>query len=95
MRRVKAACAGIKCEYAAIYVRTGMQGIVDRYWEQVPDLHMLEHNWANNGPLAGFAENTNYGKGVAADFDGIICHDEFSGGGRKLLTCFLSSMPFP
>ena len=70
----------LKFVWAVVYVRRGFAGRVDLYHEQVPDLHVLEWNWANNGPLAGFAANQGYGKGMATDLDGIICHDHASRG---------------
>lgn len=66
--------------YAAIYCRIGMESHVDYFARRVEDLHMLEWNFWNNGPVMGSAENPGYGRGIATDLDGILCHDHESGG---------------
>lgn len=71
-----------KAVFAAIYVRKSMERTVDLFHQAVPNLHVLEWNWANNGPLAGrwHSSARGYAAGIAADLDGIICHDAESSG---------------
>jgi hypothetical protein len=80
MERVRAKLKEVNAVYSALYVRTGMTSTVQSYVEEVPDLHMLEWNAFNNGPLAGLAANPAYQAGVATDLDGVLLHDHESGG---------------
>jgi hypothetical protein len=82
IERVKKSFGGRISLYSAVYVREGMESAVDFHVETVPPLHVLEWNWANNGPMRGMWEASAFGYrgGIAADLDGIICHDDESGG---------------
>lgn len=77
MRRVKlhAKILGGSFVFAAVYVTPEASGSVDLYQRILPAPHLLEWNWANNGPLSGAASDRSYGEGVACDFDGILCRD--------------------
>ncbi len=80
MRRTRSALAGVDALYAAVYARPEAASAVDLYARPLPAPHLLEWNFANNGPLCGFAADRSYGTGIATDLDGILCHDEYSGG---------------
>lgn len=81
MRRARQQLAGVRAVFAAVYVRPEAADVVDLCSRVLPAPHLLEWNVANNGPFCGFAADpATYGTGVATDLDGIICHDEFSGG---------------
>jgi hypothetical protein len=82
MRRARAAMAlpGRKAVFAAVYVRPQARAAVDVFARELESPHLLEWNWANNGPLTGRSANPVYGAGVAADLDGVIVHDAESGG---------------
>jgi hypoxanthine phosphoribosyltransferase len=66
--------------YAAVYVNPKSPTVVKYHARQLPSPHLLEWNLANNGPFYGKAHDKIFGSGVATDLDGIIVHDEFSGG---------------
>ncbi len=66
--------------YAAVYPRPQRISLVDVYARPLPSPHLLEWNFANNGPFGGHAANALYGAGVALDLDGVIVHDDESGG---------------
>ena len=72
MTRLRRALAdrGTPARYAAVYVRPGSERVVDFFAEPLHTPHLLEWNWANQA----FAQH------VAADFDGVLCHDAESGG---------------
>ena len=84
MRRVRAELAGRPAVYCAVYVnslRPSSRAVVDLFAVELPAPHLLEWNWANNGPMAGlWADVPAYGAGMALDLDGIIVHDAHSGG---------------
>jgi hypothetical protein len=61
--------------FAAVYVRPESAGAVDVFARPLPSPHLLEWNFANNGPFAGFAANPCYRGGVGMDLDGVIVHD--------------------
>ncbi len=83
MRRTRAA-VGPSARYYAVYVnslRPESKSAVDGYAEELPAPHLLEWNWANNGPMSGrWADVPAYGRGIAIDLDGIVVHDAASGG---------------
>ncbi|MBN9121743.1 MAG: class I SAM-dependent methyltransferase, partial [Planctomycetes bacterium] len=81
MAKARAAVAklGRRAVFAAVYVRPEAVGAVDVFGRHLPSPHLLEWNFCNNGPFAGHAANPVYGRGVACDLDGIICHDAESG----------------
>lgn len=60
---------------AVVYARPEAVQAVDLYASALPSPHVLEWNWANNGTLAGNATDPIYGRGIACDFDGILCLD--------------------
>lgn len=80
MRRARLQVGKINALFAAIYVRPEVTSAVDLYARALPAPHLLEWNFANNGPMCGFASDSSFGNGIASDLDGIICHDEHSGG---------------
>lgn len=80
MRRARAKLAGRHAVYAAVYVRPEASAAVDFAARLLPSPHLLEWNFANNGPASGRSANPVYGRGVAFDLDGILCHDAESGG---------------
>lgn len=72
---------GKKAVFAAIYHRPEAGKVVDHYARVLASPHLLEWNFANNGPVVGLAQNhAAYKRGVAFDIDGIIVHDTDSGG---------------
>ena len=84
IRRVRAVLAGRPAVYCAVYVnslRPASRAAVDLFAVELPAPHLLEWNWANNGPMAGaWADVPAYGAGMALDLDGVIVHDAHSGG---------------
>lgn len=94
MHRARIALGALRAVYGAVYV-THSAGVVDLFVEEVKELHLLEWNLLNNGPLAGHAASPLFGAGVGLDLDGVICHDEHSGG--KVGTPYLlpRSVPAP
>jgi len=80
MRLARKNLRGIPALFAAVYVRPEARASVDVSAVELPSPHLLEWNLLNNGPFAGYAANAVYGKGLALDFDGIVCHDAESGG---------------
>lgn len=66
--------------FAAVYARPEAAGAVDVFARPLPSPHLLEWNFANNGPFSGRAANPVYRSGMALDLDGIIVHDAESGG---------------
>lgn len=83
MGRARAMMGGRPALYAAVYVRPEVRHVVNYFARLLPSPHLLEWNWANNGPFAGFCKNRwAYKGGMACDFDGVLCHDEHSGGPR-------------
>ena len=84
MQKTKLLMRDLDAVYAVVYVnplRPKSVNVVDLYAKSLPAPHVLEWNWANNGPLTGkWADVPGYGAGIAIDLDGIVVHDEFSGG---------------
>jgi hypothetical protein len=83
MQRARSILRNHPCIYAAVYVRPEALSAVDFAARELPMPHLLEWNMLNNGPVAGYAAASAggiYGRGVATDLDGILCHDEESGG---------------
>jgi orotate phosphoribosyltransferase len=81
MGRARAMMDNRPALYAAVYVRPEVRHVVNYFARLLPSPHLLEWNAFNNGPFAGFCKNKRaYRGGVATDLDGIICHDEHSGG---------------
>lgn len=80
MLRARQVMRGAAAVFAAVYVRPERADVVDYYARPLRSPHLLEWNFANNGPFAGHAANPVYGRGIATDLDGILCHDEASGG---------------
>jgi hypothetical protein len=78
------AAHGRRAVFCAVYVnplRPESKRVVDLYVRELPAPHLLEWNWANNGPMAGrWSDVPAYGAGMALDLDGIIVHDSESGG---------------
>lgn len=69
------------CAVYANSLRPAATQALDYYAKILPAPHLLAWNWANNGPLAGkWADVPAYGAGIAIDLDGIVVHDEHSGG---------------
>lgn len=79
-QKVRKALAGVPHLYAAIYVRDGMESFVDLYHQTLTKLHVLEWNWHTNGGVRSWNQDRSKGRGFAIDLDGIVCHDEHSGG---------------
>jgi len=80
MRRARAALRGRPALYGAVYVLPESTGLVDFYHEVLPDPHLLEWNLFNSWMASSPEHLPFYGGGVAVDFDGVLCHDEESGG---------------
>jgi hypothetical protein len=87
MARAKSSMGGREAVYAAVYARPEAATACDVYARLLPAPHLLEWNIMNNGPFVGNAASTVYGGGVGLDLDGVILHDEVSGG--KVGTPFL------
>lgn len=66
--------------YAAVYVRPEQSAAVDLAATILPSPHLFEWNLFNGAPLIGKTANPVLHGGIALDFDGIICHDDQSGG---------------
>jgi len=84
MTRARSLMGARPALYTAVYVRPESADTVDMYARPLPSPHILEWNFANNGPFSGFAANKIYGIGVAVDLDGVLIHDAESsafGGG--------------
>lgn len=80
MKRARAAVKGKPAIFTAVYVRPESVEMVDLYSRTLNSPFLLEWNLVNNGPFIGAAKNPVFGKGVACDFDGVICHDDDSPG---------------
>lgn len=82
MRAARAHLARLRrrAVFAAVYVRPEEAGAVDLAGRLLPSPHLLEWNFANNGPFAGLAANPVYRGGIALDLDGVVVHDAESGG---------------
>jgi len=80
MARARRYMGGRAAVYAAVFVRPESAGAVDHFAEPLPSPHLLEWNAMNNGPFAGHAANPAYRRGLAIDLDGIVVHDDASGG---------------
>lgn len=101
MRRAREAMARLnrRAVFAAVYTRLNALpkpvAVVDFFARELPSPHLLEWNLANNGPTAGRAANPIYGSGIAFDIDGVVIHDEHSGGrsGTPYLTPRLFPVP--
>jgi hypothetical protein len=95
MRNARAHVARLKraAVFAAVYARPESAGVVDVFARLLRSPHLLEWNFANNGPFAGFAANPAYKAGVALDLDGVVVHDADSGG--RIGTPFLVPRTHP
>lgn len=96
MTWARAYLRGRRAIYAAVYVRPEAAKAVDIYARAIPCPHLLEWNLVNTGAFAGHAAPTTrgvFGRGVALDFDGVICHDAESGG--DLGSPYLLPQKFP
>lgn len=80
MKRVLTYFKGKQIKTAAVYARRGFEHKVDFYAKLVNDCHFLEWNWSNNNPIVCAPLERGNRNGVASDLDGIIVHDEESGG---------------
>lgn len=84
IRKVRELMKGREAVFAVVYtnpLRPDSMTAVDHYAKCLPAPHLLEWNWHNNGPMAGkWADVPAYGRGIAIDLDGIVVHDEHSGG---------------
>jgi orotate phosphoribosyltransferase len=78
MRKARALLPG--ASFAAVYARPEAAGVVDYSARLLPSPHLLEWNLLNSARVTGSAAGPAFGAGVAADFDGVICHDAESGG---------------
>lgn len=95
MRRVKKQMAGRPHVLAAVYVESKARSYVDVWARDLPCPHLLEWNLFNCGVSWGSAVNPVFGKGVATDLDGIVCHDATSGGkpGTPYLLPRMAALP--
>ena len=93
--RARERLAGSRAVFAAVYVRPEAAGVVDIYARQLPSPHLLEWNYPNNGEVGGLVCDPHRypGHAAATDLDGILLHDEFSGG--PLNTPYLAPRLFP
>jgi orotate phosphoribosyltransferase len=66
--------------FAAVYIRPEITTAVDLFGRMLSSPHLLEWNFANNGPFVGLAVNPIYKGGMAIDLDGVVVHDADSGG---------------
>lgn len=80
IKRARVALTGKNALFCAVYAHPKNHRFLDIYARPLPSPHILEWNLPSNGPFAGMAANPVYGRGIACDFDGVICHDEHSGG---------------
>lgn len=97
MHRARRAMAGRPAVFAAVYVRPEAASAVDVFARELPCPHLLEWNLLNNGPAFGRAAATTggfFGAGIAVDLDGILVHDDKSGGrpGTPYLTCRMAPL---
>jgi len=65
---------------AAVFCKPESAGAVDVFAEPLPSPHLLEWNLFNSAVLRGQATDPFFAGGVAADLDGVLLHDERSGG---------------
>lgn len=92
MNRARQVMGGRPAIYSAVYARPEAADAVSVFARELPCPHLLEWNLLNNGPAFGRAAGSTggfFGAGIAVDLDGILVHDEQSGGrpGAPYLTC--------
>lgn len=93
-RRAREQLAGVPAVYAAVYARPEAAGVVDLYARELREPHLLEWNYPNNGRVGGLVcEPAHYGHAAATDLDGVLVHDEFSGG--PIGTVYLAPRLYP
>lgn len=80
IRDAKDAVKDKRTVFTAVYCRPRAARWLDTHAVALESPHLLEWNVANSRTIMGDAINPIYGKGVAFDIDGIIVHDEHSGG---------------
>jgi hypothetical protein len=80
-RRARQQLAGVNAVYSAVYARPEAAGVLDLYARPLPSPHLLEWNYPNNGQVGGLVcDPATYGHAAATDLDGILVHDDLSGG---------------
>lgn len=79
-RRVRESLSGIPHWFGAIYCRDGSESHVDFFARSVTSLHVLEWNWSTNGGIRGWSHTGGGDRGFGTDLDGIVVHDDLSGG---------------
>lgn len=80
-RRARQQLAGVNAVYSAVYARPEAVGVLDLYARPLPSPHLLEWNYPNNGRVGGLVcEPAHYGHAAATDLDGVLIHDDLSGG---------------
>ena len=80
VRQVRRQLAGLDTFYAVVYCRPKAREVIDLCAEDLPAPHFLEWNFPNNATIRGECPDPHYAGGVAWDLDGVIVHDEHSGG---------------
>ena len=93
MKKVKDVMDGRDAVFAAVYVNHKHKSMVDYYAREVGDAHITEWNCFNNGPKGGYAALGDYVHGGATDLDGIIIHDDKSGGVQGTAYMLPKSLP--
>lgn len=71
---------GRRAVFTAVYARERSAHAADLFVRHVEEPQLLEWNLLNNGCVAGRGGWTAVGGGVGLDFDGVVCHDDLSGG---------------
>lgn len=80
-RRARQQLAGVNALYAAVYARPEAAAVVDVYARPLSAPHLLEWNYPNNGGVGGLvADPATHGHAAATDLDGVLIHDDLSGG---------------
>ncbi len=93
-RRARQQLAGTPAVFAAIYARPEAAAVADLYARPLPGPHLLEWNYPNNGNVGGLVcDPATYGHATATDLDGVLVHDDLSGG--PIGTPYLAPRLFP
>ena len=80
-RRAREQLAGVNAIFSAVYARPEAAGVLDLYARELREPHLLEWNYPNNGRVGGLVcEPAHYGHAAATDLDGVLVHDDLSGG---------------
>ncbi len=81
MTRARASMAKLDrpAAFAAVYTTARAEHVVDHFARHLENPQLMEWNLLNNGCVIGRGA-PEFGAGIGCDLDGVLCHDDLSGG---------------